>query len=279
MTTRTTQVSSEATQTGRRAGEVLDGTTALNTRCGKAEARGDPGGPHVQRRGGPARLSSPPVPGRCHDRCQGQSAKAVIRDISEGGCLAETALRGQAGQRIELILSRFGKRLHGSVVHASEGKLRIAFSDDGLQAGDADRISVETIPDLVRLTKEDHVAFVKHVVDIVEAREKPPQAGLATAHHCRLGRWYDGISDHDTLALVSFKALEEPHHAVHDFGRRALAALTVDDMAAAQRDVAAMREASGQVMEGLDAFGREFPSTIRAGRQMPADRQRSMAAA
>ena len=279
MTTRTTQVSSEATQTGRRAGEVLDGTTALNIAVEKLRRA------VIQ----VVRTSSAEVDRRDYRRrpcladatidAQGQSAKAVIRDISEGGCLAETALRGQAGQRIELILSRFGKRLHGSVVHASEGKLRIAFSDDGLQAGDADRISVETVPDLVRLTKEDHVAFVKHVVDIVEAREKPPQAGLATAHHCRLGRWYDGISDHDTLALVSFKALEEPHHAVHDFGRRALAALTVDDMAAAQRDVAAMREASGQVMEGLDAFGREFPSTIRAGRQMPADRQRSMAAA
>jgi hypothetical protein len=201
---------------------------------------------------------------------QGQSAKAVIRDIAEGGCLAETALRGQAGQRIEVMLSRFGKRLQGSVVHASEGKLRIAFAGDGLQAGEADRISEETIPDLVRLTKEDHVAFVKHVVDVVEAREKQPKGGLATAHHCRLGRWYDGVSDNATLALVSFKALEEPHHAVHDFGRRAMAALAIDDTAAAQREVAAMCKASGQVMENLDAFGREFPATIR---------QSSMAAA
>jgi hypothetical protein len=78
---------------------------------------------------------------------------------------------------------------------------------------------------------------------------------------------------------VSFKALEDPHHAVHDFGRRALAALIVDDMAAAQREVAAMHKASGQVLEALDAFGREFPASIRAGRQIPAERQSSMAAA
>ncbi len=279
MTTRTTQVSSEAAQTGRRAGEVLDGTTALNIAVERLRRA------VIQ----VVRTSSAEVDRRDHRRrpcltdatieAQGQSGKAVIRDISEGGCLAETALRGQAGERIEVMLSRFGKRLQGNVVHASERRLRIAFAGDGLQAGDADRISEETIPDLVRLTKEDHVAFVKQVVDIVEAREKPPQGGLATAHHCRLGRWYDEVSDHATIALVSFKELEEPHHAVHDLGRRALAAFAVDDMAAAQREVAAMREASGQVMEALDAFGREYSSTIRAGRQMPADRQSSVAAA
>ena len=152
-------------------------------------------------------------------------------------------------------------------------------TDDGLQAGDADRISVETIPDLVRLTKEDHVAFVKHVVDTVEAREKPPQAGWRRPITAAWAAGTMASAITDTLALASFKALEEPHHAVHDSGRRALAALAVDDMAAAQREVAAMREASGEVLEGLDAFGREFPGTIRAGRQMPADRQRSMAAA
>ncbi len=278
MTTRTAEVSAEAAQTGQRAIDVLDGTIVLSASV-EALRRAVI---HV------VRTSNAEVDRRGHRRrpcladatinVQGQSAKAVIRDISEAGCLAETALRCQAGQRVELMLSRLGKRLQGSVVHASEGKLRLAFDGDGLQASDADRISAETIPDLVRLTKDDHVAFVKKVVDAVEARERP-QGNLATEHQCRLGRWYDGVSDRATLALASFKTLEEPHHVVHEAGRRALAALTVDDMAAAQREVAAMRKASGQVMENLDAFGREFPVTIRAERQMPADRQSGMAAA
>ncbi len=200
---------------------------------------------------------------------QGQSAKAVIRDISESGCLVETPLRCQAGQQIELALSRFGIRMKGSVVHASDGRLRMAFAGDGLPAGDADRISLETIPDLVRLAKDDHSDFVKKVVDAVEAREKPQHGSLATAHHCRLGRWYDGVSDHATLELASFKAIEEPHHAVHDAGRKALAALSVDDLPAAQQQVAAMREASTRVLQALDAFGREYPVCHQSG---PADK-------
>lgn len=120
----------------------------------------------------------------------------------------------------------------------------------------------------VWLAKDDHSDFVKKVVDAVEAREKPQHGSLATAHHCRLGRWYDGVSDHATLELASFKAIEEPHHAVHDAGRKALAALSVDDLPAAQQQVAAMREASTRVLQALDAFGREYPSAIRADRQM-----------
>ena len=128
------------------------------------------------------------------------------------------------------------------------------------------RISLETIPELVRIAKENHVAFVKKVVDAVDAGQKLPPDSLATAHQCRLGRWYDGVSDRATLALASFKAIEGPHHAVHVAGRRALAALAAADTPGAQREVAAMREASRQVLQDLDLFGREYLAAFEAGR-------------
>ena len=165
------------------------------------------------------------------------------------------------------MLSWFGQRLQGSVAHVVDDGAHISFAGDGLQAADVDRISLETIPDLVRLTKDDHLAFVKKVVDAVETAEKLPPGSLATPHHCRLGRWYEGVSDLATLALASFKALDAPHHVVHDSGRRALAALAADDMTTAQREVAAMREASGRILQNLDAFGREYPTTVATSRQ------------
>ena len=134
----------------------------------------------------------------------------------------------------------------------------VAFSGDGLQARDADRISLETIPELVRLAKGDHVAFVKKVVDAVAAGEKLPHGSLPTRHHCRLGRWYDGVSDPATRALGSFKALNEPHQAVHNSGIRALAALSADDMLAARREVAVLKAACLQVLQILDEFGRAY---------------------
>src|SRR4051794_19275189 len=95
----------------------------------------------------------------------------------------------------------------------------------------------------------------------------PPSAGrwwrpTPPAHHCRLGRWYDGVSDPATRELAPFKALEEPHHVVHDAGARALVALVAGDMALARRELAAVRQASERVMKTLDEFGRAYPSTI-----------------
>ncbi len=279
MTTRTTEVSTEAAQTGHRAVEVLEGTAALNASVEELRRAVI----HV------VRTSSAEVDRRGHRRrpcladatieCQGRSGQAVLRDISEAGCLVESQLHCQVGQEISLTLSRFGQRLEGRVLHASGDRLRIAYIGNELSGGDADRISLSTIPDLVKLTKEDHVAFVKRVADAVEARQVLPAGSLATAHHCRLGRWYDGVSDDGTLALASFKAIEGPHHLVHDSGRRALAALATNDLAAAQREVAGMREASGHILQNLDAFGREFPATIEAKGQTPHGGGRTLAAA
>jgi hypothetical protein len=267
MTTRTTEVSAEAEQTGNCAINVLDNTTALSASV------------EALRRSviNVVRSSSAEVDRRkCRRRpcladatinCQGQSDKVVIRDISEGGCLVETSLRCQSAQQIELVIDRFRTRLQGSVVHSSEGRLRIAFAGEGLPATDAERISQQTIPDLVRVTKDDHIAFVKQVADAVEARAKLPPGSLATAHHCRLGRWYDGVSDSTTLAMAAFKDIDIPHNAVHDSGRMALAALTANNIAMAEREVATMREASGRVMRSLDAFGQEYASAFEARRE------------
>ena len=104
--------------------------------------------------------------------------------------------------------------------------------------------------------------FCENSLDAADGGEKRSADTLPTPHLCRLGRWYDGISDPDTRSLPSFRALDEPHHAVHDAGRRALAALAVEDMAEARREVAAMQTASIGVQSALDAFGREFPSVM-----------------
>jgi hypothetical protein len=279
MTARTNEVSAEATQTGRRAGDVLSDTTALNASVETLQRVVI----HV------VRTSSAAVDRRENRRrpcladavlaCQGQSEQAVLRDISEAGCMAETALHCQAGQSVELTLNRSGTSWRGTVAHASSGRARIAFTGDGISASEADRISLETIPDLVRLTKADHVEFVRKVLDAVESRAAPNESNLATAHHCRLGRWYDGVGDAATRRLASFEAIEEPHHAVHDAGRKAIAALMASEFAVAQREAAVMREASVRTLQALDAFGVEYPGTLGGRQQTLHDTQGARVAA
>ena len=264
MTDRTNEVSGEAKQTGMRAADFLNNTAALNAAMNALKSV------VIQ----VIRISSADVDRREHRRrpcladaaisCSGRTGKAVVRDISEGGCMLETDVPCQPGQKLELALDRFGLRLEGRVVELAAHGPRIALTGDGLTAARADRVSLETIPDLVKRTKADHVAFVQKVVDAVETNEPLPAGSLATAHHCRLGRWYDGVSDPATRALAPFKALEEPHQLVHDAGARALVALVAGDMTLARRELAAVRQASERVMQALDEFGSVYPSTIGA---------------
>jgi len=140
--------------------------------------------------------------------------------------------------------------------------MHIALLGDGLSPAEADRISLATIAELMRLAKSDHEAFVKRVVDAVASRDKLPPDSLPTPHHCRFGLWFDDVSDPKAMTLPSFKAIKIPHEAVHELGRQALVALGANDFATVERCVAGMQSQSQHVMRCLDEFGREYPTTF-----------------
>ena len=66
------------------------------------------------------------------------------------------------------------------------------------------------------------------------------------------------------MALPSFKAIKAPHEAVHTLGKQALAALMANDAAQAQRHTADMRSQSQRVIQCLEDFAREYPTTFAA---------------
>lgn len=191
----------------------------------------------------------------------GRSEAASLRDLSEVGCCAVGNSAYQVGQHVEIALQALGKRLQGRVAASSDQGAHIHFTDAGLSTADVDRISLETVGDLVQVAKNDHVAFVKRVNDIMTSGQVPHE-GLATHHTCRLGRWYDSLSDAATLALPSYRAIAEPHYAVHACGHKVLEAISAHDTEAAQRHLGELRQHSERVMRCLDEFGREYPATV-----------------
>jgi hypothetical protein len=78
-------------------------------------------------------------------------------------------------------------KLQGRVSAASVGALNICFSGESMPSAEVDRINLTTVTELMKLTKDDHVGFVKRAVDAVAAGHTP-QGGLATHHTCRLSR-------------------------------------------------------------------------------------------
>ena len=155
----------------------------------------------------------------------GNTDNARLHDISERGCYAVGALHLSPGQDVVVAVPHFGARADGNVIESSENGAHIAFHGDGLTAATVDRISLESVADLARQARNDHIAFVKHVVEIVAAGHKLPPDELASSRNCRFGQWYDNVSDPVAMALPAFKALAQPHKAVHEFGRKTLIAL------------------------------------------------------
>jgi methyl-accepting chemotaxis protein len=203
-------------------------------------------------------------------RGEGGTAIGMVRDISETGCAVETMLVFRPGARVDVALDRFGLQVQGTVAACADGHVHVMFDGGGVTAADADRVSLETVADLVGQTRSDHVAFVQKVLDAVAGRTTLPPAALAPHRECRLGRWYRSVSDPATLALPSYCALDAPHRAVHETGHAALTAVATGDATAARRHAQAMQLQSKQVMSRLDAFGREYPATFATATQAAA---------
>ncbi len=262
MTERIVEVSAEAEMTGKQAVEVRENTAGLDT------AVQDLSRSIIHA----VRTSTTEVDRRQDRRrpclieatlsCDGQADSASIHDISEHGCRATVTQKYHAGQHLAIESASFGSRLQGTVVEQVEDTVHLTFAGDGMQAREVDRVSLATIAELVKLTKDDHLLFVKRVADAVAAREAMSPDSLATHHRCRLGRWYDSVADPETLALSSFHTMLGPHTGVHGAARNALAANAEGDATMAQRCVAEMRQASERVLHCLDEFGREYPMTF-----------------
>jgi methyl-accepting chemotaxis protein len=262
MTERVAEVSVEAERTGEQAAEVRENTAALDSAVQDLKRSII----HV------VRTSTEEVDRRQSRRrpclveatitCDGKAASALIHDLSEHGCLATVADRYGSGQRLAIEAPRSGIRLQGIVVAQVDDAVHIDFAGEGLQTTEADRISLTTVAEMVKLTKDDHLAFVKRVTDAVATGTKTAPDSLATHHRCRLGRWYDSVSDPAAMALPGFVSMMEPHRGAHEAGRLALVALAAGDKATAGQRSKEMQQHSERVLRCLDDFGREFPTTF-----------------
>ncbi|MAK60853.1 MAG: hypothetical protein CMK09_07735 [Ponticaulis sp.] len=104
---------------------------------------------------------------------------------------------------------------------------------------------------LCEMAKIDHVLFNKRVVDTVLGRGKWKSNEVPDHHNCRLGKWYDQVSDPTLTNLDLFKSLREPHQQVHQAATKALKA---KEAGRSEEAIAALRDldnASKKVVEIL----------------------------
>jgi methyl-accepting chemotaxis protein len=105
---------------------------------------------------------------------------------------------------------------------------------------------------LLEITKNDHVAFVKRVMDTIVGRTSVHENDLLDHHACRLGKWYNTIQAPEIRNAPAFKHLAEPHKRVHDAGKTALRKYHEEDMDGALTAAEDLKNSSDQVLELLD---------------------------
>ena len=104
---------------------------------------------------------------------------------------------------------------------------------------------------IIKLAQSDHVIWKKRLVNMICGKQGLQEKELADHHSCRLGKWYDQVTDSTLLQRPEFKQLQRPHQLVHHHGKLAVAAYNKGDIKAALLEIAEVEAASVDVLRLL----------------------------
>ena len=111
---------------------------------------------------------------------------------------------------------------------------------------------------VILLAKSDHMVWRRRLAEMLAGRTSLNPDELANHHTCRLGKWYDAITDQAIRKHPAFIALEKPHEKVHHLGIHAAKLFRDGDFDAAVAAVAAIEEPSQEVQNLLDQLAAAF---------------------
>lgn len=118
-------------------------------------------------------------------------------------------------------------------------------------------ISSTTTSAFLNTVKLDHAVWKAGIYQRISEGRFDESAGSHTA--CRLGRWYfEGYGARKYQNLRSFKDLNPPHKAVHEYGNQALEAGARGDMETLVAALKAMEDAGHQVVTFIDNLQAEL---------------------
>ena len=121
---------------------------------------------------------------------------------------------------------------------------------------------------LVEIAKNDHIAFKRRVLDGVLGRTDLKADGIPDHHGCRLGKWYDGITDQAVLGNSAYTCLVSPHQQVHAAAKAALTLAADGRVKDAFAALEEMNKASVSVVTMLENLATEL-NRMEENRLMP----------
>lgn len=110
----------------------------------------------------------------------------------------------------------------------------------------------------IKLAQSDHVIWKKRLINMISGREGLSKRELEDHHFCRLGRWYDNVSDPALLSHPNFRALLSAHKRVHEHGIQSIKHYKSGDTQKALEEIEAVEQASTEVLRLLKSLESEF---------------------
>lgn len=110
---------------------------------------------------------------------------------------------------------------------------------------------------VIKLAQSDHVLWKKRLANMIIGREGLNAEELADHHTCRLGKWYDQVSEEKYLNNSNFLTLIQPHELVHIHGIKAVRYFNNNEIEAALNEISKVEEASKDVLRILASLVEE----------------------
>ena len=183
-----------------------------------------------------------------------------VRQIVDGNTGRITDIAGLLDQQNQAVaeISR------GVQAIAHHSRLSAGFADETLtMVGASEKIIAEQFAELesrnvpnyvLHRAKSDHLMWKKHLAEMMVGLKVIKAGELADHHQCRLGKWYDAVTDERLRRNPNFAALMPAHEAVHTNGRRAADLHQAGDRTGALAAFEAMNRSSTEVLAHLDAL-------------------------
>ena len=214
--------------------------------------------------------------------------KAAMSQSIEAVSQGEVAIAG-LHDNIETVTEEIaGASHHMTEIASSLGQQREATSEISEQIGDiASRVSdtsseVMNVVDSMRLFEEeithelesyekmglanyvlyraqsDHLIWKKGLAEMLVGVTRLEPSELSDHHSCRLGKWYDAVTDDAIRNDPTFIALINPHERVHTNGKLSAEAFSKGHLEDAQMHFCTMEDASVEVLNLLKELCEKF---------------------
>lgn len=102
------------------------------------------------------------------------------------------------------------------------------------------------------IAQSDHYAFKKLIIETLVGRGQLKPEDIPDHHACRLGKWYDSITDAQLRSRPEFGQLVKPHWEVHQTAKDALKAFHERRFEAAAAAAQELDQASAEVVSLLE---------------------------